>query len=192
MSLRYVYVDLKTQRIFRNTFFDHRFIPGVLEGVYGMVAPYSEIFESAGLSWSKYKGIHASDSTLDSVDQRRLKVLNDRCEALEFLYRTIYLLRRQLGSFLPYDEVIFNLRLKESLNYLQTQKSEDKNFLQDFANAKDLSLQEAAQMVCFLDSDRKEILRQSEALKLKWEKVFLETEEPVVEVENFKSTVYLG
>ena len=189
--LLYIYVDVLTQRIFRKVPYDHRFIPAVLDGVVGMVFPEVQLRED-NLCWSKFKTIFTAPTAPDDRTQARLSLLSERCEVLEYLYRTLYLLRRSYFEAIPLDEVIFQKRITEAQKYLSGEALETEGFLSQFAREKEMTLQEAAQLILFAEIDRDALLKVSEGLRLKWEKVFRFSENPMADFQKFKMQTYIG
>ena len=188
----FIYVDLTSQRIFRVSAFDHRYVPVVLDGVLGMVSVAMPELFNPNACWSKYKGVFISESEVASQDKPRLDILNTRCESLELLYKTIYLLRKPYAELLPLDQEIFNQRIQESRKLLNGELLATDSYLSIYANSMSVSLNEAAQLTLFLEKDRNELLKHTEKLKLEWEKKFLTTENPAEELLRFKTSVYLG
>lgn len=190
--LKYIYVDLTTQRIFRISQYDHRYVPAILDGVLGMVSIDSPQLHDKSASWSKYKGVFISPSVISSEDKIRLEVLNARCEGLELLYRTIYLLRKPYAEALPLDSEIMNAKIQEAQKLISGQSLDANSYLESYAKALSMPIHEAAQLVLFLERDRHALLKQTENLKLEWENIFTKSEDPIQGVALFKTSVYLG
>ncbi len=188
--LNYLYVDLLSQRIFRVTFYDHRFVQPVLDGVLGMVSGANLGMSESNLSWSKYKGIYNSGEAPSILEQSRLDTLAVRCEALEMLYKIIYLLRKPYAEVSPLETEIFQLKLREAKALLAG--GAETEYLSDYARINEMDIQQAAQKMVFLEKDRLALLRQSELLKLEWERNFIRSENPKQQLDQFRTTVYLG
>ena len=188
----YIYIDLTSQRIFRVSAFDHRYVPAVLDGVLGMVSVAMPELFSPNACWSKYKGVFVSDREVSEQDQSRIAILNTRCEALELLYKTIYLLRKPYSEVLPLEQEIFKLRLEESKKVFNGETVDQDGYLGIYAQALAIGLKEAAQLTQFLEKDRHELLKHTEKLKLEWERKFLTSENPSQDLLLFKTSVYLG
>lgn len=190
--LHFIYVDTLTQRIFRAVPYDHRFVPAVLDGVLGMVMPMPEISKDKSLCWSRFRGVFRAETEVTPADGVRLDTLSDRCESLESLYKTIYLLRKHVTGQLPYDDLIFQERLREAHLFEKSGQVCSGGYLSDFCEEKSIEFSTGAKMMFLKEQDQFYSLKQSEKIRLQWERRFLVAENPKEEFEKFKNEIYLG
>ena len=192
MKLSYIYIDLATKRIFREVPYDPRFSPAQLDGVRGMQIHDFHYDPHVPQAWSKFQGVHRCQEPITAAESQRIQVLNQRCEALEFLYRMIFFQRIPHTGALIFDEQIFNLRLNEAKDFLERRQWNPDGFLANYAQIKRMSPVEAAELMLFLEKARQEALKQSEKTRLEWETQMLTSSDPLKSLEDFKAQIYLG
>ena len=186
MNLLYVYICRSTNRVFRTIPANLANVPAKIPDVLVLQVYEEEIKVFPEPAWAWGRGFYSEVSPLSDDQAAKLKTLNDRCFALESLYRNVGIWRQNFEFRIPFHELAQEFLYKEALSYLETKSSKNLPLLSQISTSQKIDFEAAARLVQLAYEEKRACIVSTESFKIEWETRLSNSAAPLAELELLK------
>ena len=186
MNLVHVYICRTTNQVFRTLVANLVNVPARVPEVL-VIHAYEEelkVFEYPAWTWGR--GFYSEANPPSEVQQTLLKLLNDRCFALETLYRNVGIWRQNFELKIPFNELAQDILLEQAMTYLETKETKNLALLSQISTSHKVDFEAAARLVQLAHEEKRACIVSTESFKIEWETRLLNSATPLAELEHLK------
>ena len=186
MNLLYAYICRSTNRVFRTIPANLANVPAKIPDVLVIQVSQEELSVFAEPSWAWRRGFYSEMNPPNEEQSTKLKILKDRCFALESLYRNVGIWRQNFELRIPFNDLAQDFLYKEALFYLETKSQQNLPLLSQFSTSQKIDFEAAARLVQLTYEEKRACIVSTESFKIEWETRLLNSAAPLAELELLK------